>query len=230
MTRWCIKGAAGLEIRLVVVERCSSQRKETKEADKQTTMARVFQIKRPAFKLNYEIVPDGEEPLYKIKNCPYPGAAPDLALHDGPDLTAPILAMCHMPKFSRHFKIGFGDPAGPEPVIWEDFIKPKKSSCERRISVVFSSLGSISETGDGERQEFIWKHTRHVGVPGKNLHAHSLRNRKLVDERGEVIAIWTYDTTIGVAGWLQINVDRGRDFDVMVMITALAICERIRRQ
>ncbi|KAL7784564.1 hypothetical protein V8C37DRAFT_355774 [Trichoderma ceciliae] len=193
-------------------------------------MSRLFQIVRPAFKLSYQIIPEGEEPRYKVKNLTYPRSAPDLALHDGPDLTAPILVMCHMPKFSRHFKIGFGDPAGPEPVIWEDFIRPKKSSCERRISVSLSGDNAISETGKGERQEFVWKRTRHVSVPGKKFHSASMRNRKLVDEQGEVVAIFTYDTKIGVTGWLQINVDRGRDFDVMVMITALAISERIRRQ
>ncbi|RFU75123.1 hypothetical protein TARUN_7125 [Trichoderma arundinaceum] len=193
-------------------------------------MSRLFQIARPAFKYNYTIIPEGDKPLYKVKNSLLPRGAPDLALHDGAEESAPILAMCHMPKFSRHFKIGFGDPAGPEPVIWEDFIKPKKSSCERRISLVFSSDDVISEAGSGQRHEFIWKGTRHVGVPGKTLHSASGRNRKLIDERGEVVAIFTHDMSIGVAGWLQINVNRGRDFDVMVMITALAICERIRRQ
>ncbi|KAH6607120.1 hypothetical protein Trco_003433 [Trichoderma cornu-damae] len=193
-------------------------------------MSRLFQIVRPAFKLNYQIIPEGEEPLYKVVNSRYARGAPDLALHDGTHPATPTLAMCHMPKFSRHLKIGFGDPAGPEPVVWEDFIQPRKGSCERRISAVFSGHDTISDEGSGERQEFVWKGTRHVGVPGKKLHSTSGRNRKLVDERGEVVAIFTYDTTIGVTGWLQINVDRGRDFDVMVMITALGIIEGIRRR
>lgn len=193
-------------------------------------MSRLFQIVKPALKLSYQIIPDGDEPLYKVKNSPYPGGNPDLALLDGPDKTAPVLVVCHMPKFSRHFKIGFGDPAGSEPIVWEDFIKPKISSCERRISASFSSDGRITETGKGEREEFIWKRTHHVSVPGKKLHTASLRNRKLIDERGEVVAIFTYDTKIGVTGWLQINVDRGRDFDVMVMITGLSIIEWMRRQ
>ncbi|KAL6856626.1 hypothetical protein J3F83DRAFT_391118 [Trichoderma novae-zelandiae] len=194
-------------------------------------MPRLFQIVRPALKHSYQIIPDGEEPLYKVKNLPYSrGDKPDLALLDGPDKTAPVLGVCYMPKFSRHFKIGFGDPAGPEPIVWEDFVKPTMGGCERKISVSFSGDGHISETGKGEREEFTWKRTRHVSVPGKKLHAAGLRNRKLVDDQGNVLAIFTHATAIGVAGWLQIDVDRGRDFEVMVILTALSIHEWIRRQ
>ncbi|KAM0519143.1 hypothetical protein ACHAPE_004143 [Trichoderma viride] len=194
-------------------------------------MSRLFQIMRPAFKLSYQIIPDGEEePLYKVKNQPLPGNRPDLALHSGPDLATPILVSCYMPKFSRHCKIGFGDPTSGEPIVWEDFFKPKKSSCERNISVSFSSGDIVSETGKGEREQLTWKRTNHVSVPGKKFHAATKRNRKLIDERGEVVAIFTHDIKVGVEGWLQINVDRGRDFDVLVMITVLAICEKIRRQ
>ncbi|KAJ4865323.1 hypothetical protein T069G_01853 [Trichoderma breve] len=190
-------------------------------------MSRVFQITKPVFKYDYQIIPEGEETLYKVKNSPFPrGGTPDLALLDGPDKTAPVLVVCHMPKFSRHFKIGFGDPADPDSIIWEDFIKPKIGGCERRISVSFASDGSICETGQGQREEFTWKRTHHVGVDGKKLHHSRLRNRKLIDERGEVVAIFTFDKT----GWLQINLDRGRDFDVMVMVTLLSIIEWMRRQ
>ncbi|KAL7815931.1 hypothetical protein V8C44DRAFT_323401 [Trichoderma aethiopicum] len=194
-------------------------------------MSRLFQIVRPAFKSSYEIIPDGEEPLYKVKNLPYhKGGKPDLALLDGLDETAPALVVCHMPKFSRHFKIGFGDPAGPEPIVWEDFIKPTMGSLERKISVSFSDDGHIVETGKGGREEFTWKRTRHVSIPGKRSRATSLRNRKLVDDQDNVLAIFTHATAIGIAGWLQIEVDRGRDFDLMVMMTALSIHEWIRRQ
>ncbi|PTB70295.1 hypothetical protein BBK36DRAFT_15989 [Trichoderma citrinoviride] len=194
-------------------------------------MTRLFQIVRPALKRSYQIIPDGEEPLYRVKNLPYPMSnKPDLALLDGPDDTAPVLVVCHMPKFSRHFKVGFGDPAGPEPIVWEDFIRPSMGSRERRISVSFSGDGHIVETGKGEREEFTWKRTRHASVPGKKLHSASLRNRKLVDSQGNILAIFTHVTAIGVAGWLQIQVDRGRDFDLMVMMTALSIHEWIRRR
>ncbi|KAL7922780.1 hypothetical protein ACQKWADRAFT_320463 [Trichoderma austrokoningii] len=194
-------------------------------------MSRIFQIVRPAFKLSYQILaPDGEEPLYAVKNQPLPGNRPDLALHSGPDPASPILVSCYMPKFSRHCKIGFGDPTSGEPMVWEDLFKPKKSSCERTISVSLSSGDIVSETGQGEREQFTWKRTNHVCVPGKKLHKATKRNRKFVDERGEVVAIFTHAIKVGVEGWLQIKVDRGRDFDVLVMITALAICEKIRRQ
>jgi hypothetical protein len=194
-------------------------------------MSRLFKIVRPAFKYNYQITLEGEEePRYRVKNRLYPRKAPDLELHSGPDLTSPILVTCYMPNFSRHCKIGFGDPTSDEPLIWEDFVKPKKTGCERNISVSFSNGDIVSETGKGEREQFTWKRTSHVGVPGKKFHNISNRNRKLIDEQGEVVAIFTYDTTIGITGWLQINVDRGRDFDTLVMITALAIDEKIRRQ
>ncbi|KAM0255605.1 hypothetical protein ACHAQJ_005609 [Trichoderma viride] len=194
-------------------------------------MSRLFQIVRPAFKHNYQIVPEGEEePRYKVKSRLYPRNAPDLALHSGPDLTTPILATCYMPNFTRHCKIGFGDPNGTEPLIWEDFVRSKRGSSERNISVSFSGDNIDSETGKGEREQFTWKRTSHVSVPGKKFHSKNGRNRKLIDEQGEVVAIFTSDNKIGNTGWLQINVDRGRDFDVLVMITALAICEKIRRQ
>ncbi|KAL7947991.1 hypothetical protein V8C42DRAFT_271414 [Trichoderma barbatum] len=190
-------------------------------------MPRIFQITRQWFKYDYHITPEGEETLYKIKNSPFPrGGNPDLALLDGPDKTASPLVVCHMPAFSRHFKIGFGDPADPEDIIWEDFLKPKLGGCERKISASFSKDGAICESGKGHREEFTWKRTHHVGVPGKKLGHSALRNRKLIDERGEVVAVFTFDKT----GWLQINVDKGRDFDVMVMMTLVSILEWLRRQ
>ncbi|KAK5999054.1 hypothetical protein PT974_01441 [Cladobotryum mycophilum] len=178
----------------------------------QPCTSRRFQINRPAFKLSYDIVAeDGSSPLYHVKNGVHTSKAPALAFHNGPSEAAPVIAVCHMPHFSLGYKIGFGDPTNnTDTVQWEDMIKTKFNNSEHRFS-------------------FVWKRTRHVCVAGKTVRKASPRNWKLLDEDNTILAIFNDDRKIGICGVLQIEQDHGQDFDVMVMITLMALYERSRR-
>jgi len=85
----------------------------------------------------------------------------------------------------------------------------------------------------GERKGFVWKRTHSVGIGDSMPKRFSNRNHKLEDEStGEIVAVYS-DNGVGSSkkcGKLQINVDYGKDFDTMVLITGLSILEKERRR
>ncbi|POR35321.1 Uncharacterized protein TPAR_04522 [Tolypocladium paradoxum] len=197
-----------------------------------SSMPRIFKITRPLFKHRYDARPnDGAASLY-VRTRPLTNKLPDLALHSGPDETFPIVAVCHMPHFSLNYKIGLGDPsAAHDAVRWEDMIKANLPGTWHTWAMDLMNPG-----GDITRRQFVWKHTRKVAVEGMKTSGLSPRNWKLLEDvdgegkgEGDVLAVFTADLSRGRAGALQVNVDFGRGWENMVLITCLALYERSRR-
>lgn len=92
------------------------------------------------------------------------------------------------------------------------------------------SADTMGETQYKRRTSFMWKRTRSVAVDDGTIHALSTRNWKLLDEDENLLAVFTSNISRGQAGVLQVNVDFGKEFDVMVLMTLLAVYERARRQ
>ncbi|KAJ6443179.1 Postreplication repair E3 ubiquitin-protein ligase rad18 [Purpureocillium lavendulum] len=119
--------------------------------------------------------------------------------------------------------------------------------------------GSGSGRGPRRRRAFAWKRTRRVGADGASVSSLSGRNLKLVavgddshsnsnknknrsnnkddddddnDDNGddEVLAVFTSERGFKSCGVLQINASLGRDFDVMVVTTFVALYEKARRR
>ncbi|PNY24609.1 Uncharacterized protein TCAP_05464 [Tolypocladium capitatum] len=200
-------------------------------------MPHIFKIERPLFKHRYDAHPDdGGASLY-VRMRLATNNLPDLALHGGPDATCPVVAVCHMPNFSKTLKIGLGDPSAADGAVrWEDLIKANVSGTRHCWAM---DLPAHNSGGKVARRRLVWKRTRNVAVEGMKTSGLSPRNWKLLEDtdgegegegEGEVLAVFTSDVSPGKAGALQVNVDFGGDWETMVLITCLALYERSRRR
>lgn len=191
--------------------------------------SRVFTVSRKPFRQFYGISSASDQPLFYIDVSTFTRGKPDLTLHAGPTRDAPVAAVCHMPKFSVDFKVGLGDPeASADSVCWEDVTRETTVRAARYRWV--TDLAGPSGDGDS-RRSLMWKRTGSVGVDGEKVMALSARNHKLVDERtGELLAVFTSNLSLSKCGKLQLNVDYGESFDIMVFISCLTLYEKARRR
>lgn len=191
--------------------------------------SRIFQVNKKAFRHFYTINSASDKPLFYVDLSAFTPNKPELTLHAGTTPNTPVTGVCHMLKFSGDFKIGLGDPARPDAVLWEDLTKEKTVSAAK-YRWETSVTGATSGGGGGPRA-LLWKRTRKVGVDDVSVSSLSRRNHKLVDERtGELLAVFTSDRSLSKCGKLQINVDYGVNFDRMVFITCLSLYEKARRR
>ena len=97
--------------------------------------------------------------------------------------------------------------------------------------------GSGGGGGGGDRRRrlsLVWTRTRSVTVDGMTRPPLSTRNWKLteisaagdhVGREGDqpILAVFTTTTQMGKCGNLQVNVDYGREFDLMLFVTCLSL-------
>ena len=173
------------------------------------------------------------------------GHTPLLTMHDGSDEDAQVIAVSHLPHFSKNFKIGLGDAKGPPDAMhWEDLMT-EKSGIKHRWAMALGDgsadveFGAGEEAGEdgktGRRRTLLWTRTKHVMVDGMHKPTFSAQNYKLTEDHGqdsestsdgkdkEIVAVFTSTTARGEIGKIQINVNHGRDFDIMVWMTCLTI-------
>jgi hypothetical protein len=205
-------------------------------------MSRIFVIKGSIFKYHFDVVAVDDDASHSvhIRRRAVTGNTPLLTMHDGSDETAPVMAVSHLPHFSKNFKIGLGDPGGPsEAMRWEDMLTAK-SGVKHKWAV---DLVAPQETpgdlgGKEERRAFLWTRTKHVTVDGMHKPTFKAQNYKLTEEDGvaeaeagcvegkdgkQIVAVFTSSMARGEIGKIQLNVDYGRDFDVMVWMTCFTI-------
>ena len=217
---------------------------------------RQFQVNRTSFTRHYDVSStDGQQAFY-IDISSFTPSKPDLTVHEGKTSGGNVVAVAHMPKFSGDFKIGLGDPSGRAgdgggagggagglaATRWEDMTKENLRHSEHRWAM---TLGAGNDDGGGRRgqtrREFAWKRTRKVGADGASVSSLSGRNLKLVEvghgggrgaeeDGGKVLAVFTSERGFSSCGVLQINAQLGRDFDVMVVTTCVALYEKARRR
>lgn len=214
-------------------------------------MARIFAIHKPALKNQYTITGPGRENTTDAahedhifaKIRPALNKSPFLVIYDGPDAKSPVAAVSHLPAFARHFAIGLGDPAAADKqvaddVIWEE-LHMAHSSGKKHTWGMDVVVGDSEGMGGGEqrrrRLRLVWTRTRSVTVDGMARPPLSTRNWKLTEssEPGErngstavdegILAVFTSTTQMGKCGNLQVNVDYGREFDLMLFVTCLSL-------
>ncbi|KAJ5998168.1 hypothetical protein N7522_009828 [Penicillium canescens] len=145
-----------------------------------------------------------------------------LTYHAGETEDAPITAVCKFINFSRHCKVGLGNPDDPN-VAWEDLTRHKLTT-HYRFEITLDT---------GERRAFIWKRTNTVGIGEEKPSKISSKNFKLQDEQTEeLVAVYLNNgmKSRKKSGKFQINVDYGAVFDTMVIITGLGLLEKERRR
>lgn len=213
--------------------------------------SRRFKLINKAFHRNYEFIHDdgthkGKTPLFVIDTSVFTPRKPDITLHRGPDdgPSSPAVACCYIPSMTRTFRVGLGDAVNAQELVrWEEM---------RQKGLSMARFAWSMNLPGGERPELMWKRTSHHAVDGKKANALSSRNWKLVkvgdgpdaardlqddsisDEHdpktGEILAVFTSAGGITtVCGTLQVNVDWGSAFDYMVLVTLVAMYERLKR-
>lgn len=187
------------------------------------TSTRLFHVYHRRRKLDFAIHTAQKTPHAYIRCSTFTPGKPDLTYHSGETDSAPVTAVCKFINFSRHCKIGLGDPERDANIPWEDLTRHKLTT-HYRFEITLPG---------GERQAFIWKRTSSVGIGDEKPSRLSTKNFKLQDERsGEVVAVYLNN---GVKSWekagkFQIHVDYGVMFDTVVLITGLGLLEKERRR
>lgn len=167
-------------------------------------------------------VADSTGAHYYVDQSLFTSGKPDLTFHEGTTDKGPIVSVVHMPKMSFDCKVGLGDPAQPDSVRWEDLTRETVRASEHRWSM---------QLPDGSRKNLVWKRTHNVGADGESVSSFTNRNYKLLDaETEELLAVFTSDRGVTTCGTLQINVQYGRDFDIMVLTTCLSLYEKARKR
>ncbi|KAF9894133.1 hypothetical protein FE257_009106 [Aspergillus nanangensis] len=186
---------------------------------------RRYNICKTCFQRNYTVTSAQDRPLLygEISSFTH---KPDLMLHTGSDTHGPVVAVCKFPKFSSALKVGLGNPDDSYDTQWEDMTKETLGASEYRWSMPFRRPSD----GSHGRRTLVWKRTQHVTVEGVTPSKLSTRNYKLVDQWGQLLAVFTSERTYRKCGVLQVNVEYGEDFDLMVFVTCLGLYEKARRR
>ncbi|KAI9367167.1 hypothetical protein BJX61DRAFT_343719 [Aspergillus egyptiacus] len=190
--------------------------------------ARLYHIYHSQFRYDYRVTDAEKIHLYFVCNSQMTPGKPDLAVHTGKDSRAPVAGVCKFIHFSRHCKVGLGDPQQvPGAMVWEDLQGQNLTMTKYRWQ-----LSVRVADGGLERRSFLWKRTQSVGAAGDSPSVLSVRNFKLVDElTGQVVGVFTSSgLSMRKNGKLQVATEYGPDFELMALITLLAMYERFRRR
>lgn len=211
-------------------------------------MARIYAIHKPALKNQYTIhgpsrdTKKTDETIF-AKLRPALNKSPFIIIYDGPDASCPVAAVSHLPPFARHFAIGLGDSTAPDKqvadMVWEELHMAHSSGKKHTWSMDVAGDGdggggSVGVDRRRRRLSLVWTRTRSVTVDGMTRPPLSTRNWKLTEpvpagdhvareEKQPILAIFTTSTQMGKCGNLQVNVDYGREFDLMLFVTCLSL-------
>lgn len=190
------------------------------------TITRRYKISNTAWRHHYNVKLADDQQIYRVRVSEFRPKKPDLTFHAGMDDSGPIVAVAKFQHFSRGIHIGLGDPQAPSEMVWEDLTGQSKSHSKYRWEM------EVPTSTGPRRQSFLWKRTHHVGLEGHTWTRLSNRNYKLVDEQsGNILAMFmTNVASYKESGMLQLHVDHGQQFDLMVLATVLSLYEKARRR
>ncbi|PWY77099.1 C6 zinc finger domain protein [Aspergillus heteromorphus CBS 117.55] len=193
----------------------------------QASPSHIYNISNTSFHHHYNVTTaEDDTTLYRVENSSLWPKKPDLAVHAGADKTAPTVAVCKFLHFSRDIRVGLGDPDDVNRINYEDLVAQDHTHAKYRWHMPEPS-------GHGrQRRSFLWTRTHSVGVEKSKVHKLSNRNFKLTDEQtGRIVALFTSAILkFKQTGKLQVYVDYGQQFDLMALITLLALYEKARRR
>ncbi|KAL4897460.1 hypothetical protein BDV59DRAFT_167769 [Aspergillus ambiguus] len=185
--------------------------------------SRLYHVYHTMFRYDYNVTAADKTPLFHVYNSLFTPKKPDLTVHAGSDENGPAVAACKFLHFSRHFKVCIGNPDDVSSTQWEDLV------CQNMWHNKFRWQMTIN---DGRRKSFVWKSTHSVGAGGEKPSVFNSNCWKLLDERsGRIVAVFTGKmASLKKSGQLQVDADYGQKFDLMVLVTVLALYEKQRRR
>ncbi|KAL2831318.1 hypothetical protein BJY01DRAFT_226659 [Aspergillus pseudoustus] len=190
--------------------------------------SRLYHIYHTPVRYDYRVSNADKKYLYFVYNSHLTPGKADITVHTGEDKHAPVAGVCKFIHLSRHCKVGLRNQERAGSMVWEDLHCQNISMTKYRFEMSIPSA-----KGRYERRSFLWKRTQSVGAGGDSPSFFSLRNFKLVDElNGQNVAVFTSNSFKSPRknGKLQVAAAYGPDFDIMALITLLAMYERIRRR
>ncbi|EEQ29575.1 hypothetical protein McanMca71_007401 [Microsporum canis] len=184
---------------------------------------RIYNVYNTTSFTNYRISQSNDKStLYYVRTSIFTPGKPEITFHVG-ERGGSIVGIANFLKFSSHSKIGLGDPADTVNMVWEDFKKESVDHSKYRFEM----------TVKGERKGFLWKRTRSIGVEGSVPNKFSESNFKLLDEgTGELLGIYSTNgiKSIRKMGKFQLNRNYGPEFDLMFLLTGMALLEKLQRR
>jgi hypothetical protein len=172
-----------------------------------------YKITRGVFRSSYDITSNGQ-PLYHVDNSHWTPGKPDLTFHTGTSTTGRIAGVSKYRHFSSDAEIGLGDPSQPHTMEWFSLNRDSLMSVRYTIRMPVSS-------SDQQPRTFTWKKTRALSSHSGGL--------KLVDESDRVVAVMSGGRFSSTAGLLDIYVQYGERFQLLVLVSGLAFREKLAR-
>ena len=190
-------------------------------------------------------------PIYLASVSEYTSNKPDVTLHDicgleKEDTNAPVIAVAHF-RWSRDIKLGLGDPLNnPNGMIWEEMRNSSKFYTHTKYQFEFASAGSNLSTfpvpssyattpfiTTSTRRTYCWQRTNST-LDGVSAWAKaSLGNYKLIDlARSETIAVFLSNGAKSwkKAGKLRIKDDVDKKLEIIIVLGAASLAEKLRRR
>ena len=192
------------------------------EMEKSTSQVKTYGFYRTTF--NIKVCDEQKNVIYYCDFSEF-SSAPDVALHQGVDKHAPLVAVARF-RWSRDLKLGVGNPnTGEHDMIWENM-----KNISRGIG---HSKYCFEMNIHNERRSFMWQRTRDPadGVEGAGKMINW--NYRLVDAgTGEVLAVYleNFLKSWKKKGKLQLKADLGKDWELMVLLGSLGLCEKASRR
>jgi hypothetical protein len=179
-----------------------------------------YTIARGVFRSSYDITSNGQ-PIYHVDNSHWTPGKPDLTFHAGANTTGPIAGVSKYRHFSSDTEIGLGDPSQPHAIEW--FRLNRDSIMSGRYSIRIT-LGTTTGSNNNNQQQqqsrtFTWKKTRSLSRHSGGL--------KLVDESDRVVAVFASEGSL--SGQMDIYVQYGERFQLIVLVSGLALREKLAR-
>ncbi|KAJ6015830.1 hypothetical protein N7540_010421 [Penicillium herquei] len=213
-------------------------------------LASQYAITHSLFRHDYDIISANGKHSYHVDNSHLTPGKPDLTFHEG-DAKGPIAGVCKYRHFSSDAIIGLGDPTHPHRMSWEHFTREGLLSCRysfrvklgggraRTFTWRYNNQMSCSSGDLSSRSSS----TSPSQSPSRSSSRSSSRSRssssstnpteklELVHESTqEVIAELSSGTSFfRKAGQLNIYKSYGTQFDLLVLVTGLALQEKLRR-
>lgn len=175
-------------------------------------------------KFNIKVCDEQKNVIYYCDFSEF-SSAPDVALHQGVDKHAPLVAVARF-RWSIHLKLGVGNPVTSEhDMIWEDMKNVSRGIGHSKYSFEMS-IGN-------ERRRFMWQRTRDPADGVEGIGKMINWNYRLVDEAtGEVLAVYleNFLKSWKKKGKLQLKADLGKDWELMCLVGSLGLCEKASRR